>query len=181
MKDKMHSGIVAPVGIWWTDIPKQEKIWITIAFVWCLILFAMMPFWHIKGGQNPTGIRGKVTAQDYYERTERFVEDYKIGEENGIPVVEPPPGSDVYLLGRMWQWYPVLKLKKGKEYILHMSSPDVNHGFSLHPMNINFQVVPGYDYALRVEPKEAGDFRIICNEFCGIGHHMMVGKILVVD
>jgi heme/copper-type cytochrome/quinol oxidase subunit 2 len=42
-------------------------------------------------------------------------------------------------------------------------------------------VVPGYDYGLRVTPTAAGDFRIICNEFCGIGHHMMVGRVIVVD
>jgi cytochrome c oxidase subunit 2 len=46
-------------------------------------------------------------------------------------------------------------------------------------MNINFQVVPGYDYGLRVTPNKAGDMRIICNEFCGVGHHIMTGKILV--
>jgi cytochrome c oxidase subunit 2 len=146
-----------------------------------MILFAMMPLWHIKGGQNPSGIRSKVSAQAYAERTERFVADYKVGEENGIPVVEPPAGADVYLLGRMWSWYPILKLKKGVEYTLHLSSTDINHGFSLFPVNLNFQVVPGYDYGLKVIPNKAGDFRIICNEFCGVGHHMMVGKVLVTE
>jgi heme/copper-type cytochrome/quinol oxidase subunit 2 len=28
---------------------------------------------------------------------------------------------------------------------------------------------------------EAGDYRIICNEFCGIGHHTMVGRVIVLD
>jgi cytochrome c oxidase subunit 2 len=179
--ESMHSGIVPVEGVWWKTIPKQEKLWITIAFIWCMILFAMMPLWHIKGGQNPSGIRSKVSAQVYAERTERFVADYKVGEENGIPVVEPPAGADVYLLGRMWSWYPILKLKKGVEYTLHLSSTDINHGFSLFPVNLNFQVVPGYDYGLKVIPNKAGDFRIICNEFCGVGHHMMVGKVLVTE
>ena len=62
-----------------------------------------------------------------------------------------------------------------------LSSLDVNHGFSLFPVNVNFQVVPGYDYGLRITPTAAGDFRIICNEFCGIGHHTMVGRVIVVD
>jgi cytochrome c oxidase subunit 2 len=56
----------------------------------------------------------------------------------------------------------------------------VNHGFSLFPLNVNFQVVPGYDYGLRVRPDTAGEFQILCNEFCGIGHHLMVGKVIVV-
>ena len=76
---------------------------------------------------------------------------------------------------------PILKLERGKEYMLHLSSLDVNHGFSLFPVNVNFQVVPGYDYGLRVTPTTSGDFRIICNEFCGIGHHTMVGRVIVVD
>ncbi len=179
--EKMHSGIVPPKGLWWTDIPKQEKLWITISLTWCLILFAMMPLWHIRGGQNPSGIRAKVTPEAYVERTLRFIEEYKVGEEKGIAIVEPPPGGHAYLVGRMWSWYPILKLKKGVEYTLHLSSSDINHGFSLYPINLNFQVIPGYDYGLKVVPNEAGDFRIICNEFCGIGHHMMVGKVIVTE
>jgi cytochrome c oxidase subunit 2 len=46
---------------------------------------------------------------------------------------------------------------------------------------VNFQVVPGYDYGLRITPNSSGDFRIICNEFCGIGHHAMVGRVIVED
>ncbi len=180
-KETMHSGIVPPEGVWWKNVPSQEKVWITVAFVWCMILFAMMPVWHIRGGQNPSGIRYKVDPMDFMARTQRFVEEFKVGEESGIPVVEPPPGSHIYLVGRMWQWYPVLKLKKGVEYTLHLSSIDINHGFALFPVNINFQVIPGYDYGLKITPNQAGDFRIICNEFCGIGHHMMVGKVLVTE
>ena len=175
----MHSGIVAPKGVWWKPAGRQEKIWVTIAFVWCMILFAMMPLWHFRGGQNPAGTRGRVTPQAYVERVNKFVNDYKVGEEAGLPVVKPPPGAEVYLLGRMWQWYPVLQLEQGASYTLHLSSQDLNHGFSLYPLNVNFQVVPGYDYALKITPNIAGDFRILCNEFCGIGHHTMVGKVLV--
>ena len=179
MSAEMHSGLVGPKGVWWTPAGAQERRWVTISFVWCMVLFAMMPLWHFKGGQNPTGIRARVEPAAFEARVQRFISEYKVGEENGIPVVQPPPGSDIYILAQMWQWSPVLKLKNGAQYTLHLSSADVNHGFSLFPINVNVQVVPGYDYGLRVTPNQAGDFRIICNEFCGIGHHLMVGKILV--
>jgi len=177
--EELHSALVAPQHVWWKPAGKQEKLWVTVSFVWCMILFAMMPLWHIKGGQNPSGIRARVEPADFVKRTDQFVKDYKVGEENGFPVVAPPAGSDVYLLARMWQWYPVLRLEEGKTYTLHLSAADLNHGFNLQPFNLNFQVIPGYDYGLRVTPTASGDFRVICNEYCGIGHHLMVGKILV--
>ncbi|HEX9704603.1 MAG TPA: hypothetical protein VGA20_05105 [Gemmatimonadales bacterium] len=177
----MNTGMESPQGVWWKPAHRAERLWVGIAFGWCMVLFAMMPLWHLKGGQNPSGIRHRVNPQAYANRTDEFIRTYQVAEEAGIPVVEPPPGSDVYLLGAMWSWRPILKLRKGVEYTLHLSSVDVNHGFNLYPINLNFQVIPGYDYGLRVTPTEAGDFRIVCNEFCGVGHHLMVGKVIVVD
>ncbi|MEZ5314203.1 MAG: cytochrome C oxidase subunit II [Thermoanaerobaculia bacterium] len=176
---EVHSGIVAPGGIWWRPAGRQERIWIAIAFGWCLVLFAMMPFWHIKGGQNPAGIRSRVKPEAFMERTLRFVEEYRVDETNGIPVVAPPAGADVYLLAQMWSWYPALRLQEGVTYTLHLSALDVNHGFSLYPANLNLQVIPGYDYGLKITPNRPGEYRIVCNEFCGIGHHNMLGSIVV--
>ena len=176
-----HSAVVAPQGTWWKPAHKAERIWVMIAFGWCMVLFAMMPLWHLKGDQNPSGIRGRTTPEKYMARVSEFINQYQVGEDHGIAVVEPPAGADVYLIGMMWQWMPVLRLREGVSYTLHLSSLDVNHGFSLFPVNLNFQVVPGYDYGLKIVPNAAGDFRIVCDEFCGIGHHTMVGKVIIVD
>ena len=180
-KAPMNTGMVAPKGRWWVPAHRSEKVWFGIAFAWCMVLFAMMPLWHWKGGQNASGIRSKVEPAAFEARVNQFVADYQTGTMNGFPVVEPPPGADIYMIGRMWSWYPILKLRKGTEYTLHLSSKDVNHGFSLYPVNINFQIVPGYDYGLKIVPTEAGDFGVICNEFCGVGHHLMLGKVLVTN
>jgi len=178
----MHTtGITPPRGVWWKPAHKSEKVWVTIAFVWCMVLFAMMPVWHLRGGQNPSGIRAKVEPADFQARVQEFIRDHQIGADNGFPVVAPPPGSDVYMIGQMWNWLPVLQLEKDVEYTLHLSALDVNHGFNLYPFNVNFQVVPGYDYGLRIVPTEAGEYGVVCNEFCGLGHHLMVGKVIVVD
>ena len=58
---------------------------------------------------------------------------------------------------------------------------DWQYGFSLQRGNINIQVHPGYEHVITLTPTEAGEFGIICNEFCGIGHHTMTGKIYVID
>ncbi len=51
----IHTGLASPRGIWWKPAHRNEKLWVTIAFAWCMVLFAMMPLWHWKGGQNPSG------------------------------------------------------------------------------------------------------------------------------
>lgn len=164
----------------WFKMPHgQERIWIGLALTWCLIMFAMMPFWHFKGKQNSTGESYRVEVRDFIQRTEQFAQSNKVGEREGIPIAEPPPGGDAYLLARMWSWYPILKLRKGETYRIHMSSSDLQHGFSLQPINMNFQVSPGYDHVLTMTPTQTGEFTIVCNEFCGIGHHAMIGTIIV--
>ncbi len=85
------------------------------------------------------------------------------------------------MLSATFRWYPVLELVKGQSYRLHLSSLDVMHGFSLLPENINLQVHPNYEMILTITPTSSGSFGIICNEYCGLGHHTMVGKIYVVD
>lgn len=171
--------IFIPEKDWFKAPEGAERAWVGIALIWCIIMFIMMPYWHFKGKQNSTGEAYRVAPTDFIARVDKFVESYKVGEENGIPIVEPPPGSDIYLLGRMWQWYPIIKLKKGMEYRLHVSSLDLQHGFSLLPVNMNFQILPGYDHVLTITPTISGVHSIICNEFCGIGHHLMTGKFIV--
>jgi cytochrome c oxidase subunit 2 len=172
--------INVPDKYWW-DIPldQDEKTWIKVAVVWCILLTIMMPWWHISGEQNPSSEFYRITTDNFDKLTDQFIEKYKVGEEEGIAVVAPPANTDVFVRGSQWMWEPILKLKKNQTYRIHLSSVDVNHGFSIVPINMNFQAVPGWDYVLTMTPTTSGEFHIVCNEFCGIGHHTMIGKIYV--
>jgi cytochrome c oxidase subunit II len=161
-------------------IHKDEKIWFILALIWMIVSFLYMPIQHVIGKQNPPTESYRVSAEDFDALLDGMIEKYQVGEENGIPVVHPNPDEPVYLRASMWEWTPVLELEKGKTYKLHMSSPDLQHGFSLQPVNLNLMVIPGIDYIVNLKPTSAGDFRIICNEYCGVGHHTMVGKITVI-
>jgi cytochrome c oxidase subunit 2 len=168
--------------IWWNvPVARTELIWIAIAFVWGLFMFFMMIYWHGAGKQNLSNEAYRITPANFLAKTEAMVSAHKVREETGYPVVRPPPGSDVYMLGRLWQWWPILELQKDQTYRLHLSSLDWQHGFSLQPTNINLQIHPGYDMVVTITPDQLGEFGVICNEFCGLGHHTMTGKIYVVD
>jgi cytochrome c oxidase subunit 2 len=173
--------MLAPQRVWWKPLDRYEKGWLTVAFVWCLFLTAMMPLWFFLGKQNVPATTYSVTAEQYAQLVTDFTAQYQVDTRDGLPVVAPPPGADVYLWARQWQWFPILQLKKGETYRLHISSTDVQHGFSLQPTNLNLQVLPGYDYVATIVPTQSGEFSVLCNEFCAIGHHLMVGKIIVTE
>ncbi|NNC99359.1 MAG: cytochrome C oxidase subunit II [Gammaproteobacteria bacterium] len=165
---------------WWsTPVGKQEIIWIGIALIWCLIMFFMMPYWHIYGKQNLSNEAYQTTPAKFQSSVNEMIAKYQVGEEAGIPIVRPPAGSDIYMLGRLWQWYPIFELEKNQSYRVHLSSMDWQHGFSLQPVNINLQIVPGYEMVVTMTPNQSGEFSVVCNEYCGIGHHTMLGKIYV--
>jgi cytochrome c oxidase subunit 2 len=168
--------------IWWNEpVPKSELIWVIIAFIWGLIMFFMMIYWHAYGEQNLSNEAYRISAEDFSAKTEAMVEKYQVREESGYPVVHPPPGEDIYMIARLWQWWPILELEMGQSYRLHLSSLDWMHGFSLQPVNINLQVHPDYEMVITITPTTSGEFGIVCNEYCGIGHHTMLGRMYVVD
>ncbi len=168
-----------PERIWWKPMSGQERLYIAAAVLFALITFALMPVWHFIGNQNPTMQTFRVEKAAYIDKVMAFANQYKVAEEAGVPVVAPPPGADVYVLARAFQWYPILKLKAGQTYKVHVSSSDVQHGLSLQPMNMNFMAIPGYEYILYLTPTQPGQYGIVCNEFCGLGHHLMSGKLIV--
>jgi len=168
--------------VWWKQpLDRVEGTWIILAFVWCLIMFFMMPYWRIYGKQNLANEAYRTTPEVYSKKTQDMVDKYTVRTETDqkIPVVNPPPGSDVYLIARLWSWWPLLELEAGKTYRIHLMSMDWLHGFSLQPENINIQVHPGYEHILTVTPTNAGTYSIICNEYCGINHHTMSSKLYV--
>ncbi|MFZ5789827.1 MAG: cytochrome C oxidase subunit II [Pseudomonadota bacterium] len=170
--------------LWWKlPVARAELVWIAVAFVWGLVMFFTMIYWHVGGKQNLSNEAYRIDPDVYAARAQAMVDQFQVREEadTGVPVVHPLPGSDVYLVARMWEWWPVLELEKNQSYRLHLSSLDLQHGFSLQPVNINIQVQPGYEQIITIQPDVAGEYSIVCNEFCGIGHHVMAGRIHVVE
>lgn len=178
------SSLSKPRGTWWRALGRDEKLWVGIAVIWGLAMFAMIAFiWPLIGNQQNDIRSYRITPADFHARTERFTETHKVGELAGVPVVAPPPGGEVYLEAMSFAWRPILQLRRGESYRLLLSSRDVQHGFSLVmvPHSINFQVLPGYVTEIELTPEQAGEYPIVCNEFCGLGHHVMVGRIIVTD
>ncbi|MCW2949379.1 MAG: cytochrome [Thermoleophilia bacterium] len=61
-----------------------------------------------------------------------------------------------------------------------VASLDVVHGFTIPGRtNVNLEVLPGHVSEVTQTFHHAGRFLILCNEYCGSGHHFMTAHIRV--
>jgi cytochrome c oxidase subunit 2 len=72
-----------------------------------------------------------------------------------------------------------IRVKKGRNVTFYVTSPDVQHGFYVQDTNINIQVIPGEVAKVSHVFKKAGEYLIVCNEYCGLGHANMISKVTV--
>ena len=96
-------------------------------------------------------------------------------------VRELAPGKyEVYILAQMWAFLPnQITVPAGSTVTFYVTSKDVQHGFKVDKTNINMMIIPGQVSKLTATFEEAGEYDIICHEYCGINHHFMAGKIIV--
>ena len=178
----MTSPTEPPDGNWWDEkVNRRESIWMGIAGLWSIGIFGWMSGYTQFGEQNPIGETYEVDPSEYQARMQEYKEEAGETEEGHII----PPDKDVYVGGVrfFWDGLPVV-LEAGKEYDIHLSSYDVQHGFSVRPeatlsKQINLQVFPGSEWIVPMTFEEPGTYHVICNEFCGRGHNGMHGKFFV--
>lgn len=88
--------------------------------------------------------------------------------------------ATVVVRSELYAYYPrVIRVPRGKPVTFRMTSPDVIHGFQIVGTNANATVVPGYVTEFQVTFHEAGEKLIVCNEYCGLSHHLMQGSLIV--
>ena len=72
-----------------------------------------------------------------------------------------------------------VRVPAGRPVRFRLTSADVVHGFMVSGTNANAMLVPGYVTQFTTVFPRAGDYLVVCHEFCGNGHHAMFGRIIV--
>ncbi len=91
-----------------------------------------------------------------------------------------PNQYEVYILGQAWSYQPAqITIPKGATVTFYVTSKDVIHGFDLQGTNINMMIIPGQISTLTATFDTPGEYKFICNEYCGIGHQTMFGTLVV--
>lgn len=88
--------------------------------------------------------------------------------------------TTVVAVGMMFAFVPnEIRVPAGRPVTFRLTSADVTHGFQIVGTNGNTMVVPGYVSQFTTVFREAGEYLIVCNEYCGLGHHLMSAKLIV--
>ena len=97
-----------------------------------------------------------------------------IGAANpvGIDRTDPDARDDIGILN-------VLTLPLGRPVVVHLTSRDVIHAFTLNEMRIRQDAVPGMTMHTWFTPIVAGQWDIACSQLCGLGHYRMRGEYRV--
>ncbi len=75
----------------------------------------------------------------------------------------------------------VVKIPKGSTVHFNVTTKDVVHGFQLVGTNVNMMLEPGYISTYTNTFKKPGKYTLLCNEYCGVGHHLMAATIEVTE
>ncbi len=110
----------------------------------------------------------------------------------------PPAQQVVRVIAQQWAWSFVhpgpdgkldtpddiktvdeLHVQKDTVYHYHLEARDVLHSFSVPVFRLKQDAIPGRVITGWFEATKTGSFDIQCAEICGLGHGVMVGRIVI--
>lgn len=171
---------------------------LVIGFVVAFMVMLVIPTWfflgavgagagHVHGGAkiSPEWFVSKVNEQQQKyglpDGSVRIPPGNKVVVTMPDGLVVPASTSKVYIMMRQFSITPnVIRLQFGGLYDLLFYSPDVFHGASLiQDGSLNAVVMPEMTSKLSIRVTKVGEIQILCNEYCGLGHHLMLARIIV--
>lgn len=89
---------------------------------------------------------------------------------------DDPNGRDDILVSEQEMHLPLDRPVK-----MLLRSKDVLHDYAVAEFRVKMDLVPGAVSYLWLTPTVAGTYDILCEELCGLGHHVMRGSVVVED
>lgn len=87
---------------------------------------------------------------------------------------------EAVVLGQIWSFQPSeLRIPRGAKVTFISTSADVIHGLHIERTRVNVMLIPGQISKVEYTFDEPGEYLMICHEYCGSGHHLMYGKVIV--
>lgn len=155
------------------SVDKYERIWMWGAGGLIAAFLAIITITAVTQAVQPPSHIETIDPAMVYEHPE--FGDPQLRVEADGRLVMP-------VLAQMFMFLPdPIEVPVNTPVTFRITSADVIHGFQVVGTNANAMAVPGYVSQFTYTFKKAGEYDIACNEYCGLMHHAMVGKLVVTE
>ncbi|MDO8674812.1 MAG: hypothetical protein Q7K71_01685 [Candidatus Omnitrophota bacterium] len=163
----------------------QANSYVELAVVVIEVIFLVgfsIPFWAKQVNafpDRPDAIEVRIVAEQFAWNVHYPGKDGVFGRTNpklvdqqtnpiGLDLSDPNAQDDITAINQ-------LHMPVGRPLIIHLSSKDVIHCFTLPEMRVKQDVIPGMSIKTWFTPTKTGAWEITCAQLCGIGHYRMKG------
>jgi len=150
---------------------KYEKIWLTLAFGVIVFSIAVTGYQTFANDMGPPSGRDRIDPE-LVDETAPFNNPgvYEVGDNQ----------YEVVMTLQTFSFTPnEIEVPVGAEVTFIMTSKDIIHGIQVVNTNLNAMVMPGLIQHIKQTFHEPGEYLILCNEYCGVGHQVMSATITV--
>jgi cytochrome c oxidase subunit 2 len=153
------------------NVDFYERIWMWMAGVLIVVFLGVIV---------TTAAMGAIQPPSHVETVDPATLDTH--PEFGAPGVKTNADGSVtaVVVAGLFSFSPdPIEVPAGTPVTFRITSRDVIHGFEVVGTNANAMAIPGYVSEFTVTFSRPGEYTIACNEYCGVMHHQMVGKLVV--
>ena len=151
-----------------------ERRWVWISLGLAIVMGVMLGYFAVANNLHPPSNVEPIDSSRLH-LSEEFAED-------NLGVKINPDGSvRVTLVAARYGFYPPrIEVPVDTPVTFRLASADVLHGVHVPNTNMATMVVPGYIAEVTTTFPRTGEYSLLCNEYCGLGHDSMWSRLVVV-
>ena len=152
-------------------VHRYERWWITVGLAMLALFLGLILFAAFADNINPPSGMQQVDPTRVAS-TPPF-------DHPGLRKL-PDGNYEAYYVAQIFTFAPAtITVPAGSTVTFYVTSPDVVHGFEIAQTDVNMMVIPGWVNTATHRFVKPGTYLLVCNEYCGLGHQNMFGKIEV--
>lgn len=152
-----------------------EKRWAQIALAMCALFISIIMFEALLHSVNaPSNVETINSATLHLSK--EFAED-NLGVQ-----IDKDGNIVVRMVAGRYSFFPKqITVPAETKLTFRWVSIDVLHGVHIPMTNMSTMIVPGFVAQIETSFPKPGNYPVLCNEYCGLGHNHMWSKIEVLD
>ena len=155
-------------------IDQLEQKWITISLIILGIFVGIITLDALFHGVNPPSKVETVDSVSIHLNKE-------FEEENLGVQVDDQGNIIIRMVAGRYSFFPkLISVPAETKLTFRWVSMDVLHGVHIPMTNMSTMIVPGYVAEITTTFPKPGEYPVLCNEYCGLGHNHMWSNISVI-